>query len=267
MDLMELLRKKTNLDYLKTTFHFLVSEYGYELLSEARRKDLKGPYLLEYRNKEARKQLEICGSDSYFHCIIRRIDRGQLFPYRDHVNNLGFQTLAIADDHNYDHLDYYAGGNLRLKGVAQNTQALFKRQRNFLTGKDWLMDGQFQSTENPSFQEAVEQAGTGEPDFYIAEIKRMVDQHFPELKLHFYSLDLPFYHRDSLKTLVAYNYRGATISIEQRDWRDYADEYTLFVNGTSTKEVSTAAPSSPEQALRALKETLEQLDFEACRPS
>ena len=136
--MLNLFKKKTELDILRKEFSFLKNDYGYILISVETKNFYKGKNLLIYRNDSAEKQIEICAGRSFFHCIIRRINQQELSPYSNSIENIGFEDLAIIDNPKYDHFDFYAGVSNGVNGVSKNTVSLFKRQEDFLTNKKWI---------------------------------------------------------------------------------------------------------------------------------
>jgi hypothetical protein len=251
--MLNLFKKKTELDILRKEFSFLENDFGYNLIISETSKFYKGNNLLIYRNDIAEKQIEICGGSSFFHCIIRRISRQELFPYSNRVENVGFEDLAIIDNPKYDHFDFYAGGSTGVNGVSRNTVSLFKRQKDFLINKKWIDLGEVQSLKNGELKSRFKPVVNNKPKFFIEKVKAMIDEEFNDFKLTFYNEVLPFYHNDSTLGKLQYEWNGQTILIEQYDWRDCPEIYSVFLNEKKIKETDISRFKNQNGAIEEIK--------------
>jgi hypothetical protein len=251
--MLNLFKKKTELDILRKEFSFLENDYGYNLTSEETQNYYKGNNLLIYRKDSAQKQIEICGGSSFFHCIIRRISQQELSPYNNRVDNVGFEDLAIIDNPKYDHFDFYAGGSIGVNGVSKNTVSLFKRQKGFLLSKEWIDVSEVESLKNGELKSRFKPVVKNKPEFFIEKVKVMIDEEFKDFKLTFYNETLPFYHYDSTLEKLVYTRNGQTISIEQYDWRDYREIYSVFLNEKKIKEIDISRFKNQNDAIEEIK--------------
>ena len=137
---------------IETAFDFLISEYGFDLLETRQETNYKGEFLAVYRNDNSKLQLEISADDSYFHCEIRRLMNGLPARYSDRDNCIGFESLAILEsDNNYEHLDYFAGGQNGMNGVLTVAVALFRRHKVFFTTDCWIDTRKIQELRDAEF--------------------------------------------------------------------------------------------------------------------
>lgn len=128
MKLFDQIFKTRTLDKIKKGFDFLIKDFGFKLHSAKKVDDFLAEYFLVYRNDKSEKQIEICADESWFHIEIRRLINGNPANYNDTENCISFEDLAIWEsENNYDHFDYYAGGQNGLEEVIDNTADLFKR--------------------------------------------------------------------------------------------------------------------------------------------
>jgi hypothetical protein len=251
--MLNLFKKKTELDILRKEFSFLENDFGYSLITEETQKFYKGNNVLIYRNDNAEKQIEICGGGSFFHCIIRKIEDEQLCDYTDDKKNIGFEDLAIIDNPKYDHFDFFAGGSTGVDGVTKNTVALFKRQEKFLTKTEWIDLEKVEQFKNEEFKSRFGMDRLKHKGLFIDEIKEMVATVYPYFKLVFDNGTFPFYHEDSTLEKLKYEWNGKTIVIEQYDWRDYREIYTVFMNENKLKEIDTSRFKNKEGAIEEIK--------------
>ena len=251
--MLNLFKKKTELDILRKSFSFLENDFGYNLITSETQKFYKGNNLLIYRNDNAEKQIEICGGVSFFHCIIRKIENNELSDYKDDKENIGFEDLAIIDNPKYDHFDFYAGGSTGVDGVTRNTAALFKRKKGFLTSTEWIDLDKVEEFKNEEFRSRFGMDRPKHKGFFIDEIKEMVSKEYPDFKLIFDNGTFPFYHEDSTLEKLKYKWDGKTIMIEQYDWRDYREIYTVFMNDSKLKEIDTSRFKDKQSAIEEIK--------------
>ena len=246
-------KKKTELDFLRMEFSFLESDFGYKLIKEEKQDYYKGKNLLVYRNNNVQKQIEICGGSSFFHSIIRKINNHELSKYSNRIDNIGFEDIAIFDNPKYDHFDFYAGGENGVIEVAKKTSELFKKRKKFFTTVDWIDLNQVESLKNGQLKSTFKTVKNNKPEFFIDRIKDMISSEFPAFELIFYNEDLPFYHQDSTLEKLIYKIKEKKIKIEQYDWRDYRENYTLFLNDNSIKEFDISKFKNQDKAVEEVK--------------
>jgi len=141
--------KKTTLDQIKTSFHFLKGDFLYKLLRAEKVESYRADNFLVYRTNQSKLQIEICADKSWFHCEFRRIVNGNPANHSDKLNTMDFEGLAVLESNNkYNHFDYYAGGSMGLAGVLENTANLLKRNSTFLTTDNWIEVEKIGSTTN-----------------------------------------------------------------------------------------------------------------------
>ena len=63
----------------------------------------------------------------------------------------------------------------------------------------------------------------------------------------------PFYHEDSTLEKLKYEWDGKTIMIEQYDWRDYREIYTVFIDDSKIKEIDTSRFKDKQGAIEEIK--------------
>jgi len=250
--MLNLFKKKTELDILRKAFSFLENDFGYIMITGETQKFYKGKNLLIYRNDDAEKQIEICGGGSFFHCIIRRIENNQLFDYHNRKENIGFEDLAILDNPKYDHFDFYAGGSTGVDGVTTNTIALLKRQREFLAMTKWIDLEKVEQLKNEDFKSRFGKERPKHKGFFIDEIKEMVKNEYPDFKLVFNNRTFPHYHEDSTLEKLVYRFGNNDITIRQVDWRDFPRIFRILFNDNLIFEID-ASKVENEVALEKIK--------------
>lgn len=251
--MLDFFKKKTELDLLKSSFSFLVKAYGYDLIKAETQDFYKGKNLLIYENARAQKQIEICGGASFFHCIIRKMNNGELTEYPNQNDNIGLEDLAIVDNPDYEHFDYYAGGSTGVDGVTQNTVALFKRQEHFLRNDDWVDLNHIEKLKDRKYKSRFGDERPRYKAYFIDEVKSMVNTEFPEFELIFDNRKLPFYHEDSTLQKLVFDWRSNKIAIAQYDWRDYPEVYRVFLNEEKVSEVEAKESEGIDKIREACK--------------
>lgn len=246
-------RKQTELDVLRKKFKFLEIDFSYDLLKQETKDFYRGKNLIIYKSNPARKQIEICGKNDFFSCIIRKIQNQELSPYSDGVNNIGIEDLAMIDNPDYDSSDFHSYGEKSLIKAANKSRELFERQSQFLKSDIWLDIDKVESLKNGKLSNRFRAVKNNQPDFFIGKVKRMVDSNFPQFKIIFYNLDLPDYHNESLLEKLIYQIDRKTIRIEQYDWRDYQENYTVFINDNKIMEVNIREFVNQEDAIDEIK--------------
>lgn len=235
MGLLDNIFKKTTLDQIKTSFHFLTSEFHFELLRGEKVEDYRAGNFLVYRNDQSKIQIEICADESWFHCEIRRIVNGQPAKYSDKLNTVSFEDLAILEsNHKYDHFDYYTGGSTGLKGVLKNTADLLRRNSAFFTTDNWI---DVQKIENLKDQEFARQFGEmpdkSKPTFFCkiksSSIKLLSDNGY---QLTLDSGEVSPFDQNSMTDKLVFQKKNKKIEIAQVDWRDDYFIYRLVKSDT-----------------------------------
>jgi hypothetical protein len=250
------LKKRTELEVLRKEFKFLESDYGYDLLKQETKDFYRGKNLFIYRNNLAQKQIEICGTINFFRCIIRKIQNQELAPYSNGINNIGIEDLAMVDNPEYDSSDFHSYGEKSLIKAVKRSCDLFKRQSKFLKSDVWIDIGKVESLKNGKLSHRFRAVMDNNPDFFISKVKSMVDREFPKFQIIFYNLDLPSYHKESLLEKLIYQLEGKKIRIEQNDWRDNRENYTVFINDNKIKEVDTREFKNQAGAIDEIKKCL-----------
>ena len=240
MGLLDNIFKKTTLDQIKTSFHFLTSEFHFELLRAEKVEGYRADNFLVYRNDQSKIQIEICADESWFHCELRRIVNGQPSKYSDKLNTVSFEDLAILEsNHKYDHFDYYTGGSIGLTGVLKNTANLLRRNSAFLTTDKWI---DVQKIENLKDQEFAKQFGkipdNSKPTFFSkiksSSIKLLSDNGY---QLILDSDEASPFDQNSMTDKLVFQKENKKIEIAQVDWRDDYFIYKLVNNDTKIFDV------------------------------
>ncbi len=250
--MLNLFKKKSELDILRKAFGFLENDFGYNLITSDTQKFYKGQNLLIYRNENAKKQIEICGGGSFFHCIIRRLENKELSDYKNHEENIGFEDLAIIDNPKYDHFDFYAGGKTGVDGVTKNTVALLKRQKKFITNTEWIDLEKVEEYKNEEFKSRFGYDRPKKTKSLKNEIKQMIHQDHEKFELIFDNSDFPFYHDDSTLEKLVYRFDNNDITIRQVDWRDYPRILRVLENDNLILEID-ASKAEKETVLEKIK--------------
>lgn len=260
MGLLDIFKSKTPLDEIRTSFSFLTTEYGFQLIKTEHRSDFKATNFLVYRNDTSKLQLEICGDTTWFHCEIRRLINGQPSRYSNKENNIGFEDLAILEsDNNYEHLDYYAGGSTGLLGVLSNTANLFKRHKAFLTTDTWIDIEKIEKLKNESFEKQFVKSSNDNTPTFFHELKT---QSAPILLENGYKLiidseELSPFDKRGMVDYLTFQKGNKYIKITQVDWRDDYFIYRIEVNGNKVFEIDIRN----QDTYKAVDRTLEKLSF------
>ena len=208
MGLLDNIFKKTTLDQIKTSFHFLTSEFHFELLRAEKVEGYRADNFLVYRNDQSKIQIEICADESWFHCELRRIVNGQPSKYSDKLNTVSFEDLAILEsNHKYDHFDYYTGGSIGLTGVLKNTANLLRRNSAFLTTDKWIKSSSIKLLSDNGYQLILDS-----------------DEASP-------------FDQNSMTDKLVFQKENKKIEIAQVDWRDDYFIYKLVNNDTKIFDV------------------------------
>lgn len=251
--MLNIFKKKTELDILRKKFKFLESDFGYDLLKQETKDFYRGKNLIIYRSDPARKQIEICGNNDFFRCIIRKIENQQLTPYSNGINNIGIEDLAMVDNPGYDSSDYHSYGEKSLIKAANRTSQLFKRQNEFLKTEKWIDIEKVESLKNGKLSHRFRPVKNNKPDFFISKVNKVVKSEFPEFELIFSNEHQPSYHKESLLEKLIYQLESKTITIKQKDWRDYREIYSVFMDDTIVDEIDTSRFENQDDAIEEIK--------------
>ncbi|MBX3240189.1 MAG: hypothetical protein KIT80_02960 [Chitinophagaceae bacterium] len=231
MRLFDQIFKATTLDKIKKAFDFLVTDFGFKLLTAKKVGNFRADNYLVYRNGRSNIQIEICADDSWFHSIIRRVSNNVPADYNDNVNCLSFEDLALWEsENNYDHFDYYAGGKNGLTGVLENTAKLFKRNKNILTTEIWLDTNHIQNLKDKAFERQFGKIPDRSKPTFFSRLKKASKQHLEEVgyKLTLDSdLTSPF-DINSITHKLVFKKGRSGIEISQKDWREDYFIYQVF---------------------------------------
>lgn len=240
MRLLDNIFKKTTLDQIKTSFHFLTRDFHFELLRAEKVENYRADNFLVYRNDQSKIQIEICADESWFHCELRRIVNGQPAKYSDKSNNVSFEDLAVLEsNHKYDHFDYYMGGSTGLAGVLKNTANLLRRNSTFLTTDNWI---DVEKIENLKDQEFARQFGeipdNSKPTFF-SKIKsisiNLLTDNCYQLTLD--SDEVSPFDQNSMTDKLVFKNGNKKIEIAQVDWRDDYFIYEVLKNNTKVFDI------------------------------
>lgn len=240
MGLLDFLKEKTPLEDIKTAFRFLITEYNFKLVKTETNENFKAKYFAIYSNDNSKLQLEICGDTSWFHCEIRRLINGQPAKYSDSHNCIGFTDLAVLEsNNNYEHLDYYAGGGIGLKGVLENTSKLFKRHQSFFTTDNWVDIKKIEQLKDDGFEKKFGRRPDHSKPTFFGELKKqattlLTDNNY---KLHVDSDELSPFDSSGMVNYLIFRKGNKTIKIAERDWRDVYFIYYISVDSKKVFEI------------------------------
>lgn len=229
-------------------FDFLTSKYGFQIISE-RREDI---YVKTLRNSFVQIELASNLHQTYFHAEIRRLINGEVIPYRDRTNNVGFEELAmLALGRQYDHFDFYPSSR-DWTSVLQKTADVFKASKEVFTTGEWVDTQRIREIEDQNFFEAFGIKRNANPELSFLE---RVTQHLlledREYRLIFDASDLPPYDSKSNTQCVVFERTSSRLKISQRDWRDDHTIFFLEVDGAEVFEIDISTFDTNEDAAKA----------------
>lgn len=162
---------------------------------------------------------------------------GAIANHNDASGSIRIHDLAILDNPNYDHLDYYAGGSQGLEGVVTNTISLCKRQRELLTSDKWINFDQIESYKDQNFKNRFGIERPKNSESFMLKIKQLIARDFSDFELLFDNSALPHYHEDSTLQQLIYSFDKKEIKIKQYCYRDYPRVYEVFIDESLLVEV------------------------------
>ena len=240
MGLLDNIFKKSTLDQIKTSFHFLTSDFHFKLLRAEKVENYRADNFLAYRNDQSKIQIEICADESWFHCELRRIVNGQPANYSDKLNTVSFEDLAVLESNNkYDHFDYYTGGSNGLTGVLKNTANLLKRNVAFLTTDKWIDVAKIENLKDQEFATQFGKIPDKSKPTFFSKIK---SSSINLLKDNGYQLILdsdevsPF-DQNSMTDKLVFQKASKKIEIAQVDWRDDYFIYKILKNDINVFDI------------------------------
>jgi hypothetical protein len=268
MGLLDIFRtnsKRNSLDEIKSTFNFLLTDFGFQIVGteELDRYKYKGKYLITYRNDQSKLQLEICADGDWFHCEFRRILNGEPAKYSDKENCIGFEALAILDsNNNYEHMDYFAGGSNGLKNVLKNTANLFHRNKVFFTTDIWLDTKRIKQLQDEEFQTkfGFKPSENKNELTYFGELKKEAIKFLTAngFKIISDSEDFSPFDRNVMITSITFNDRSKKIKLTQQDWRDEYYLYNIELNNKVIFVMNIREHQDINEAVQLTMEKLEQ---------
>lgn len=233
MKLFDGIFKTTTLDKIKKGFDFLIKDFGFKLLTADQVNNLRADYFLVYRNDNSEKQIEICADESWFHSEIRRLIDGNPANYNDTENCISFEDLAIwENEKNYDHFDYFAGGQNGLEGVIENTAKLFRRNQKLLTTNIWLDTEKVRKFEDNEFEEKFGNLPDRSKPTFFENLRRELRELLADKDFEFIldSGKLSPFDRNSITDKLILVTKDLKLEIRQKDWRDDYFIYEVFKN-------------------------------------
>jgi hypothetical protein len=268
MGLLDIFRtnSKRNLpDKIKSTFNFLLTDFGFKIVGaeELNRYKYKGDYLITYRNDQSKLQLEICASETWFHCEIRRLLNGHPAKYSDKENCIGFEKLAIIESNNkYEHMDYFAGGSNGLKNVLKNTSNLFHRNKTFFTTDSWLDTKRIEQLQDEEFQTkfGFKPSDNKNKPTYFGELKKEATKFLIThgFKLISDSDEFSPFDKNGMVTNIIFNEGNKKIKLTQQDWRDEYYLYNIELNGKVIFVMNIREHQDINEAVQLTMEKLKQ---------
>ncbi|MFN8237444.1 MAG: hypothetical protein U0T77_04685 [Chitinophagales bacterium] len=259
MSLLDQIFKKTTLDKIKKGFDFLVTDFGFKLLSAKQDHNLRADYYLIYRNDSSEIQLEICADESWFHCEIRRLINGNPADYDDKTNCLSFEDLAIWEsENNYDHFDYYVCEQNGLEGVIENTAKLFKRNQRLLTTNIWLDTNKIQDLKDKDFENKFGKLPDRNKPTFFRSLKKEINKLLADTgyTVHLNSDKVSPFDPNSMTNRLILQNKKTKIEISQKDWRDDYYIYEVYKNDNKVFEIDV----SKIEIKRAVELTINKLE-------
>jgi hypothetical protein len=221
--------------------------------------ELTAENLLVYRSDRAEKQLEISADDGYFHCEIRRLVNGKPASYNDKANCIGFEDLATLESNGtHDHMAYFAGGELRMKGVLATAISLFKRHRDFLATNAWIDSKRLSAIQHAALERILKRPlteGSKKEEVFSDPITRAVaEMLLPRgYRVAFDNKALPPYHSRRYPDWVSFEKGENLVEVFQHDWRDAYYLYHVQLNGIRVASIDyTDGRSNDERVNEAI---------------
>jgi hypothetical protein len=255
--------KKNVLEDIKSTFHFLLTDFGFTLISVDKFDEYKADYFLTYRNDQSKLQVEVCADQGWLHCELRRLINGEPAKYYDEENSIGFESLAILEsDNNYEHMDYFAGG-IGLAKVLHNTADLFKRNKVIFTTETWVDTKKIQRLrdEESQIKFGFKPSDNKNKPTYFGELKKEATKFLTEngFKLILDSEELSPFDKRKMASKIIYKKEDKNIRLAQQDWRDNYFLYNIDLNGNQMFQMNIREHQDINEAVRLTMQKLKQL--------
>jgi hypothetical protein len=225
--------KTTTLELVKKVFDFLVFDFGYKIMTAEKVDNFRADNFFIYRNEKANIQIEICADENWFHAVIRRLVNHVPADYNDKLNCLSFEDLAIWESENqYDHFDYYVGGQTGLKGVLENTAKLFKRNEEILTTNTWLDTNKIQNLKDKDFVKKFGIVPDRNKPTFFENLKLELSKILAEIEYEIFldSDKVSPFDQNSMTNILILKRETSKIEITQKDWREDFFIYEVFKN-------------------------------------
>jgi hypothetical protein len=238
------------LQKIRTSFAFLVTDFSLSVVAQEQNSTQS---VVTYKNQFV--QVECAASEGYFHAVIRRIIEDKPARYNDTDNSVGFESLAILEsDGNYNHFDYFAGGETGLDGVMGNAAALFRRNAAVFVSPCWLDTARLRELEDDEFKKKFGSVPDRTQRSFIEIFDSIAVDWLRSLgmKSQTVSSHLAPYDPASLTAHIIYGNGRDTLEISQLDWRDDYTVYYADFNGKRLASVDTSSFPSNEAAAKAL---------------
>lgn len=254
---------KNVLEDIKSTFHFLLTDFGFTLIGVDKFDKYKAEYFLTYRNDQSKLQVEVCADEGWFHCELRRIINGEPAKYNDKGNSIGFESLAILEsDNNYEHLDYFAGG-IGLSKVLQNTADLFRRNKIVFTTDAWVDTKKIErlQDEESQIKFGFKPSDNKNKPTYFGELKKeatkfLIDNGF---KVILDTEELSPFDKRKMVANIIYKREEKKIRLAQQDWRDDYFLYNIELNGNQMFQMNIREHQDINEAVSLTMQKLKQL--------
>lgn len=233
----------------KNTFGFLIRDFGFTVYFEGYTKTSGNNYIYILNNSYI--QLEFAGDLSWFHLELRNIIDGNVTPYSDKINNIGFESLATLESQGkYNHFDYYVVST-GWKNVLTNTANLLRRNPTVLNTKSWIDSQKLNSIEDDVFYQRFGFHIENNIPSFFEQMHEQVAELFNSSNYHciFNSSELAPYDINRHSRKVVYNNSQNDIAISQRDWRDCPNVYIISLNDTQVAEIDLTNFNKIDDAL------------------
>ena len=225
-------RERRLVTELTDTYHFLVSDYGYEppFTIAARIPDR---VILGYRNPQAGRQVEVSGDPEGYrtHCEIRRLLDGEPGEYGLH--NIAVWELRMVREPGQDPDEPF-----ERDAALRRNAALLRRHDDILRGSAWIERERIEEVLN---REWFEKRGLSPPDCNAPTMLGIARRHADSLvSTHGFTLefdsDARSPHEGQMWEELLYRRGDTTIRIVNTDIR-VPREWSVQVNGRTVSEL------------------------------
>lgn len=178
-------------------------------------------------------------------------------------NSIGFESLAILEsDNNYEHLDYFAGGN-GLSKVLQNTADLFKRNKIVFTTDTWIDAKKIERLKDEEFQIkfGFKPSDNKNKPTYFGELKKEATKFLTDngFKVILDNEELSPFDKRKMVANIIYKREEKIVKLAQEGWRDDYFLYNIELNGNQRFQMNIRKHPDINEAVGLTMQKLKQL--------